>query len=102
MCKRRSSLDNTRSSLEAVLATLNRRGSFPIIKQRILVLALRHSSTGVRTLGVGLVVGTLTILGMFLVLSGAFTGLGLLVRRVLGPRPGDIDHYFLAFWTGFG
>jgi len=53
-------------------------------------------------LGVGLVVGTLTILGTFLILSGAFTGIGLLVRRGFGPRATDIDHYFLAFWTGYG
>ena len=51
---------------------------------------------------VGLLGGTLLIVGTFLVLALAFAGVGLILRRAFGLIELDIDDLFLAFWTGFG
>jgi hypothetical protein len=49
-----------------------------------------------------LAVGTLAILGMFLVLVASFTGVGLLLRHLFKKQIVDISDYFVAFWTGYG
>ena len=51
---------------------------------------------------VGLVAGTLSIFGTFLILSVAFAGIGLALSRAFGLKALSIDDCFLAFWVGFG
>lgn len=91
-----------------ILPPIESEKDFPYYHWRIdskfvfLPLVARVWSQRRTELGFGLIVGTLIILVTFLIISGAFTGIGLLVRRGFGPRPTNIDHYFLAFWTGYG
>jgi hypothetical protein len=50
---------------------------------------------------ISLLSGTLSILATWTVLSVAFIGLGLGVKRMLGPSHTDVDQSVTCFWVGF-
>ena len=51
---------------------------------------------------VNTLLGTFSILLFNCVLAVAFTGIGLLLRRLFGLREADRSDCFFAFWSGFG